>query len=61
MAPEVRSFWGRSGSETTALLIAHHPSQLLGQFMSSQQVRVPLKKELLSSATSIYCPVLKIA
>lgn len=60
VAPEAQSFWGRSGSERTALLIAHHPSQLLGQFVSSQLVRAPLKKELLSSATSIYRPVLKI-
>lgn len=52
VAPEAQSFWGRSGSERTALLIAHHPSQLLGQFVSSQLVSSTSSFE---KGTSFFC------
>lgn len=46
--------------ELFVFFIRDHLSKFLGEFRSFHQVRVPLKKELLSSATSIYRPVLKI-
>lgn len=48
---------GKSGIKKTVLLITDHPRKFEGEFRS---FRVPLKTELLSSATSIYHPVLKI-
>lgn len=46
--------------ELFVFFIRDHLSKFSGEFRSFHQVRVPLKKELLSSATSIYRPALKI-